>query len=131
MARAGREFVLHHLVCVRNPARLREKWRNQQGRMYGTGRIRLPKSIFNWLPHKWDDPDFRPFLAFYDGRADQGRARRPGRVRAGRVRNAQTAGARSPCGSREAVGERVRLCWPFEGIAAIGPDARYASHDRP
>lgn len=63
----GYELLIHHFGGVRNPARLREKWRNQQGLIYGTRRIRLPKSIFNWLPHKWDDPDFRPFLAIYDG----------------------------------------------------------------
>jgi glycosyltransferase involved in cell wall biosynthesis len=61
------EFVLHHFGCVRNPARLREKWRNQQGRIYGTMRIPIPKWLFAILPHQWNDPDFRPYLAIYDG----------------------------------------------------------------
>jgi glycosyltransferase involved in cell wall biosynthesis len=60
------EFVLHHFGSVRNPARLREKWRNQQGKVYGTGRFPLPRMLFNWLPHNWDDPDFSPHLAIYE-----------------------------------------------------------------
>jgi glycosyltransferase involved in cell wall biosynthesis len=61
------QFVLHHFGAVRNPARLREKWRNQQGRVYGTMRFALPRFLFSMLPHKWDDPDFFDKLAIYPG----------------------------------------------------------------
>jgi hypothetical protein len=61
------EFVLHHFGSVRNPARLREKWRNQQGKVYGTGRFAIPRFLFSWLPHRWDDPDFFGYLDIYQG----------------------------------------------------------------
>ena len=62
-----REFELHHFGTVRNPARLREKWRNQQGAVYGTMRIPVPKFLFSLLPHRWDDPDFFEHLRLYEG----------------------------------------------------------------
>jgi hypothetical protein len=61
------EFVLHHFGSVRNPERLREKWRNQQGKVYGTSRFPIPRFAFRFLPHRWDDPDFSQYLAVYEG----------------------------------------------------------------
>jgi glycosyltransferase involved in cell wall biosynthesis len=61
------EFVIHHFGMVRHAPRLREKWRNQQGRVYGTMRLPLPNFVFRWLPHRWDDPDFFDYLEVYDG----------------------------------------------------------------
>jgi len=61
------EFVLHHFGTVRHPAILREKWRNQQGRVYGTMRIPIPTFLFRWLPHRWEDPDFFKHLEAYEG----------------------------------------------------------------
>ena len=61
------EFVLHHFGMVRHPSRLREKWRNQQGRVYGTMRIPIPGFVFRWLPHRWEDADFMDDLKVHDG----------------------------------------------------------------
>jgi glycosyltransferase involved in cell wall biosynthesis len=61
------EFVLHHFGMVRQAPRLREKWRNQQGRVYGTMRVPIPKILFRWLPHRWDDPQFFGDLSVYEG----------------------------------------------------------------
>jgi len=61
------EFVLHHFGTVRHPAILREKWRNQQGRVYGTMRIPIPTFLFRWLPHRWEDPDFFEHMEVYEG----------------------------------------------------------------
>ena len=61
------DFWCHHFGFVRNPARLRQKWREQK-RMYG-GRpgLSLPSVVFDLLPHRWDDPDYMPDLGIYEG----------------------------------------------------------------
>jgi hypothetical protein len=63
----GHEFTVHHFGFVRHAARLREKWRNQQGRVYGTTSFRIPGRVFDWLPHKWNDPALMPFMQPYEG----------------------------------------------------------------
>jgi glycosyltransferase involved in cell wall biosynthesis len=65
------EFVCHHFGLVRNPARLRQKWRNVLARVYGRRpwwkTFALPAFLFNWLPHRWDDPLFLHDTALYEG----------------------------------------------------------------
>jgi glycosyltransferase involved in cell wall biosynthesis len=68
------EFTCHHFGFVRNPARLREKWRNVFGNMYAAEYkptkkkwFSLPSFLFNWFPHNWKDPQFLSDLALYDG----------------------------------------------------------------
>jgi hypothetical protein len=58
---------VHHFGFVRNPARLREKWRNQQGRVYGTGRLLIPAFLFRLFPHRWQDREFETYLRVYEG----------------------------------------------------------------
>jgi glycosyltransferase involved in cell wall biosynthesis len=60
---------LHHFGSVRQPARLREQWRNMRGRLYNAPppRFKLPSWLFDLLPHNWADPDFLPYLRVYDG----------------------------------------------------------------
>src|SRR5947207_8543157 len=67
--RADTEFVCHHFGFVRNPARLREKWRNLQGNMHNAKqkRFKVPSFLFNWWPHDWLDPVFLPDLATHEG----------------------------------------------------------------
>jgi glycosyltransferase involved in cell wall biosynthesis len=62
-------FTCHHFGFVRNPARLRQKWRNLQGSLHlnRRQRISLPSFIFDWFPHRWQDPAFLPDLSIYDG----------------------------------------------------------------
>src|SRR5205823_6465519 len=62
------EFVCHHFGFVRNPARLREKWRNLQGNMHNAKQkwFKLPSFVFNWCPHNWLDPQFLPDLAVHE-----------------------------------------------------------------
>ena len=69
MDEADSLFTCHHFGCVRNPARLREKWRNMRGRLYNAEqpRFRLPSFLFNLFPHDWADPDYLPYLRVYDG----------------------------------------------------------------
>jgi glycosyltransferase involved in cell wall biosynthesis len=69
MDEADSLFTCHHFGCVRNPARLREKWRNMRGRLYNAEqpRFRLPSFLFNLFPHDWADPEFLPYLRVYDG----------------------------------------------------------------
>ena len=69
---------MHHYGFVRHAARLREKWRNQQGKVYGTGSFRLPRTLFKWFPHRWEDPDFLPYLRLYDGPAIEAVRLNPG-----------------------------------------------------
>lgn len=60
-------FTIHHFGGVRYPARLREKW-HIQAKMYGKGRwFRVPSWVFDWLPHKWDDPEIVDNLEIYEG----------------------------------------------------------------
>jgi hypothetical protein len=58
---------VHHFGFVRNPARLRQKWRNQYLHNTGGGRNWIPSFVYDLFPHKWDDPQFLNDLAPYDG----------------------------------------------------------------
>ncbi len=62
-------FEVHHYGSVREPARLRQKWRTQakQHDMRKPTWDRLPGFVFNMFPHKWDDPDVEGKLATYEG----------------------------------------------------------------
>ncbi|MDZ4817756.1 MAG: glycosyltransferase family 2 protein [Planctomycetota bacterium] len=66
-------FSCHHFGFVRNPARLRQKWRNVLGNLYiarAKGRqkwFKLPSFLFNLCPHNWMDPQYLDDLAIYDG----------------------------------------------------------------
>jgi hypothetical protein len=54
---------------VRNPARLRQKWRTQ-ARQHDAANPkwdRAPSVLFDLFPHKWDDPDCLSDLAIYPG----------------------------------------------------------------
>jgi glycosyltransferase involved in cell wall biosynthesis len=62
-------FDVHHFGSVRNPARLRQKWRTQS-RQHDARNPRwdsVPGFVFNLFPHKWDDADFLDRLAIYEG----------------------------------------------------------------
>jgi hypothetical protein len=62
-------FDVHHFGTVRNPARLRQKWRTQ-ARQHDEKNPRwdkMPRFIFDMFPHKWDDADFLDNLAIYEG----------------------------------------------------------------
>ena len=60
-------FSVHHFSCVRDPARLREKW-HIQAKMHGRGKkYKLPAFVFDWLPHDWRNPEGLDALAVYDG----------------------------------------------------------------
>ena len=67
------KFAVHHFGFVRNPARLRQKWRNVLANLYArrdgkkTNRFGLPTFLFDLFPHRWKDPQFMPDLAVYDG----------------------------------------------------------------
>jgi glycosyltransferase involved in cell wall biosynthesis len=68
------EFSCHHFGFVRNPARLRQKWRNIFGNMYAAEYnakkkkwFSLPSFLFNLFPHDWKDPQFVNDLALYEG----------------------------------------------------------------
>jgi glycosyltransferase involved in cell wall biosynthesis len=61
------EFCCHHFGYVRHAARLREKWRAQNSMYTGKALFRIPGFVFNWLPHRWDDPAFMADLAIWDG----------------------------------------------------------------
>jgi len=66
---ADETFDNHHFGSVRNPARLRQKWRTQ-ARQHDERNPRwdkLPGFVFNMFPHKWDDEDFLDRLAVYEG----------------------------------------------------------------
>jgi glycosyltransferase involved in cell wall biosynthesis len=65
----GEAASVHHFGQVRNPARLRQKWRTQS-RQHNEAKPRwdwVPGFVFNWLPHDWNDPDFFERLQVYDG----------------------------------------------------------------
>lgn len=66
---SAEQFLCHHFGFVRNPARLRQKWRNVFGGMYTEKRhwFKLPTFLFNWRPHNWKDPQFLDDLALYEG----------------------------------------------------------------
>jgi glycosyltransferase involved in cell wall biosynthesis len=61
-------FECHHFGEVRDPARLRQKWRIQS-RAHSARPTwdRLPSFLFNIMPHKWDDPSILPTLGLYEG----------------------------------------------------------------
>ncbi len=62
-------FDCHHFGEVRDPARLRQKWRTQ-ARQHDEKNARwdrVPGKIFDLLPHKWDDPDLLPRMDVYEG----------------------------------------------------------------
>lgn len=65
----GEAFEVHHFGQVRDPARLRQKWRTQ-ARQHNEAKPRwdwVPSFVFNWMPHQWDDPDFFDTLEVYPG----------------------------------------------------------------
>jgi hypothetical protein len=59
----------HHFGFVRNPARLRQKWRTQakQHNPKNPKWDRTPGLVFDLMPHRWEDEDFLPHLELYDG----------------------------------------------------------------
>jgi glycosyltransferase involved in cell wall biosynthesis len=62
-------FAAHHFGSVRDPARLRQKWRTQ-AKQHNAAKPRWDKApafLFDVFPHKWDDPDVLPDLGIYDG----------------------------------------------------------------
>lgn len=62
-------FAVHHFGSVREPARLRQKWRTQ-AKQHNEERPRwdkMPKFMFDLFPHKWDDPGLLRDLAIYPG----------------------------------------------------------------
>jgi glycosyltransferase involved in cell wall biosynthesis len=66
---AAMAFEVHHFGSVREPSRLRQKWRTQ-ARQHNEQKPRwdkLPSFVFNMFPHKWNDPDLVDTLAIYDG----------------------------------------------------------------
>jgi hypothetical protein len=59
---------VHHFGFVRHPARLRQKWRAQGMRNGSKNRWdRLPSFLYDWFPHRWDDPKFLADIAIYEG----------------------------------------------------------------
>jgi glycosyltransferase involved in cell wall biosynthesis len=61
--------AVHHFGTVRHAARLRQKWRVQAKQHDGAKPTwdRTPGFLFDMFPHRWDDPDFLPDLAVYEG----------------------------------------------------------------
>jgi glycosyltransferase involved in cell wall biosynthesis len=66
---AEETFDVHHFGNVRNPARLRQKWRVQakQHNASNPRWDRVPGFVFNLFPHRWSDEDFLKDLAIYEG----------------------------------------------------------------
>lgn len=66
---ASETFPVHHFGSVRNPARLRQKWRTQakQHNIQNPRWDNAPSFLFDVFPHRWDDPDCLPDLDIYDG----------------------------------------------------------------
>jgi glycosyltransferase involved in cell wall biosynthesis len=66
---ADEAFTVHHFGSVRNPARLRQKWRTQAKQHNAAHPTwnRAPSFLFDVFPHRWDDADCLPDLAIYDG----------------------------------------------------------------
>jgi len=63
------QFMCHHFGMVRDPARLREKWRIQSS-TYGTQKFRwlkIPQWVYRWFPFKWLDKDILEDLDVYEG----------------------------------------------------------------
>jgi glycosyltransferase involved in cell wall biosynthesis len=66
---AEEAFEVHHFGSVRNPARLRQKWRTQaqQHAVENPRWNKVPGFVFDLFPHRWDDESFLGNLAIYDG----------------------------------------------------------------
>ncbi|MBS1817560.1 MAG: glycosyltransferase family 2 protein [Acidobacteria bacterium] len=66
---ASETFAVHHFGSVRNPARLRQKWRVQakQHNAANPKWDKTPSFMFDLFPHKWDDGDFMQYLDVYEG----------------------------------------------------------------
>ena len=65
----GEMFDCHHYGAVRNPARLRQKWRTLYNQ-YHAGKprwSRMPGFLFDLFPHRWNDPYFVGDLKVYEG----------------------------------------------------------------
>jgi glycosyltransferase involved in cell wall biosynthesis len=61
-------FEIHHFGEVRNPARLREKWRAQGRRHKAIHKIDwMPSFVFDLFPHRWCKPEILPKMRIYDG----------------------------------------------------------------
>jgi glycosyltransferase involved in cell wall biosynthesis len=62
-------IAVHHFGEVRNPARLRRKWRTQarQHRAHDARWDFVPGFVYDLLPHRWDDPDIVAHLHRYEG----------------------------------------------------------------
>ena len=63
------EFEVHHFGCVRDPARLRQKWRTQ-AKQHDPKKPKwdkLPGFLFDMMPYQWKDSDFLGDLAIYPG----------------------------------------------------------------
>jgi hypothetical protein len=58
---------VHHFGFVRDPARLRQKWRIQRKRNEKNRWDHSPGIVYDVMPHRWDDPDVLPHLAIYPG----------------------------------------------------------------
>ena len=66
---AAETFDVHHFGSVRQPARLRQKWRTQ-ARQHKSGDARwdrTPSFLFDLFPHRWSDEDFMQYLEVYEG----------------------------------------------------------------
>lgn len=62
------EFEVHHFGFVRNPARLRQKWRFLSSLYTGKlGWLPVPSFLFNWRPYDWMDSKYLPDLSVYEG----------------------------------------------------------------
>jgi hypothetical protein len=61
-------FETHHLGQVRDPARLRHKWRIEHKLKLPSPKWdRTPGFLFDLAPHDWFDPDFLDDLRTYEG----------------------------------------------------------------
>jgi glycosyltransferase involved in cell wall biosynthesis len=66
---APETFDVHHFGNVRNPARLRQKWRTQakQHNARNPKWDKTPGFVFDLFPHRWDDPELMDYLGVYEG----------------------------------------------------------------
>jgi glycosyltransferase involved in cell wall biosynthesis len=59
---------LHHFGAVRNPARLRQKWRNDGAMKAQRPHFdKIPSFVYKLMPHDWLDKDLIHDLAMYEG----------------------------------------------------------------
>jgi hypothetical protein len=61
------DIECHHFGYVRNPARLRQKWRTQHLQYSRSKWDRTPGFVFDLLPFDWFDEQFLGDLRIYDG----------------------------------------------------------------